>query len=42
MALSMLALADYTITLDNATCVEKSFPFFFTQLQQVGIKCITM
>jgi len=42
MALSMLALADYTITLDKATCVEKSFPFFFTQLQQVGIKCITM
>ncbi len=42
MALSMLVLADYTITLDNATCVEKSFPFFFTQLQQVGIKCITM
>jgi 3-phosphoshikimate 1-carboxyvinyltransferase len=42
MALSMLALADYTITLDNATCVEKSFPLFFTQLQQVGIKCITM
>ncbi len=42
MALSMLTLAGYTVTLDDTVCVRKSFPSYFTQIHQLGIKCINM
>jgi 3-phosphoshikimate 1-carboxyvinyltransferase len=38
MALSMLALLGIEVSLDSAECVQKSFPNYWLQLQQLGFK----
>ncbi len=38
MALSLFALLGYTVILDDATCVQKSFPNYFVQLEHLGFK----
>jgi len=40
MALSMLALLDIEVTLDSTECVQKSFPEYWLQLQQLGFEIL--
>ena len=41
MAMTILCIAGYTITLDDMQCVTKSFPDFFQELSRTGILTIT-
>jgi 3-phosphoshikimate 1-carboxyvinyltransferase len=41
MALSMLTLKGYLLTLDHTDCVRKSFPGFFIQLKQLRFEFLT-
>ena len=39
MALSMFALEGFKVVFDDASCVKKSFPNYFEQLQALGFQC---
>lgn len=38
MSFALLAALGYSIELDNITCIDKSFPNFFTQISKVGFR----